>query len=71
MQALKKGEKQRVLGLLYCNIYRILKVKFIITLSIFVLLSTDNKAKKISSKVFKITELKNLHQEIIKDTLRP
>ena len=28
VQALKKGEKQRVLGVLYCNIYRILKVNF-------------------------------------------
>ena len=28
VQALKKGEKQRVLGVFYRNIYRILKVNF-------------------------------------------
>ena len=75
VQAIEKGEKQRVLEVLYRNIYQILKVNFqqnfIFTKSIFVLCLTDRKAKTISLKVFKITKFKNLHQETTKGTLRP
>ena len=57
VQALKKGEKQQVLGLLYHNIYRIQKINFQWNLYlhkfIFLLLSPGKKAKTISLKVFK------------------
>ena len=45
-------------------------VKFTFTWTIFVLLSTDKKAKTISLKVFKITDFKNLQQETTNYTLR-
>ena len=38
---------------------------------IFILLSTEEKAKTISLKIFQITEFNNLQQETTKDTLRP
>ena len=46
-------------------------VRFIFIYSIFVLLSTDKKAKTISLKVFKKIDFKNLRQDTIKGTLKP
>ena len=71
MQALKKGEKQPTLPQYLPNPKSKFLVKIIFTQSIFILLSTDKKAKTISLKLFKIAEFKNLHQEITKGTLRP
>ena len=45
-------------------------LKFTFAWSISVLLPTGKKAKTISFKVFKITDLKNLQQETTKGTLR-
>ena len=62
-QVLKKGEKQRVQGILYHDIYQIQKnefpAKFISAESIFVFFSTSKKAKTISLKFFKIMAFKN------------
>ena len=45
-------------------------LKFIFTQSIYVLLSTDKKAKAMSLKVLKIMDFKNLQQETTKGTMR-
>ena len=70
VQALEKGEKQRVYGSTLRqylpNPISKFPVKFTFTYSIFVLLSTDKKAKTISLNVFKITKSKTT-----KGTLRP
>lgn len=75
MQALKIGEKLQSLGIHLKNKFPNLKNKFpgkfIITQSIFAILSTDKNDKTISLKVFKMMDFKSLQYETKKGNLRP